>query len=418
MTDTIKILHVVGARPNFMKIAPVMAAVRRWNEQGTAMLDGLFDHVPPGYSPFVRPPFPSRIQRIRLEQLLVHTGQHYDREMSQTFFGELGISEPDVNLGVGSGSHGIQTARILEAFEPVLLEERPDLVVVVGDVNSTMACTLAAAKLHIPVAHVEAGLRSLDRAMPEEVNRLVTDALARLLLVSENSGLTHLLSEGIHPGRMYYAGNVMIDTLLSRLPRADRDLPHTLGLPPGHYATMTLHRPSNVDDREHFDEILRGVENVASRIPVLFPAHPRTQSRIAEYGYDGRFIRWQQGNPASQPGIYLMPPLPYLELLALNRDAQMILTDSGGLQEEATVLGIPCLTIRENTERPSTIETGTNTLVGPHADRITDIAQSIIDGKYKKGVAPLFWDGRAAERIVAYIIEWWTSFNRHEFPCN
>jgi UDP-N-acetylglucosamine 2-epimerase (non-hydrolysing) len=321
-----------------------------------------------------------------LEGLLVHTGQHYDEGMSDVFFRELEIPVPDVHLGVGSGSHAEQTARIMVEFEKVCLKEKPGLVLVVGDVNSTMACSIVAAKLLIPVAHVEAGLRSFDRAMPEEVNRLVTDALASYLFTTSRDADENLKREGVDPSKIFFTGNVMIDTLLKHRAKAA-----ALSVDkPKQYALVTLHRPSNVDDSAVLGGILEALHTISQKMPVLFPIHPRTAKRIEDFGL-------------TMKGIRTMPPLGYLEFLNLQSTAAVVLTDSGGAQEETTILGVPCLTLRHNTERPVTIEHGTNIMVGPGKARILDGFQRIMSGDWKPAGPPEFWDGHAAERIVRVI---------------
>jgi UDP-N-acetylglucosamine 2-epimerase (non-hydrolysing) len=356
----VKLVHVVGARPNYMKIAPVMKAVAR-----------------AGFA----------------TQRLVHTGQHYDPAMSDVFFTDLGMPVPDVHLGVGSGSHAEQTAKVMVGFEQICLAERPDLVVVAGDVNSTMACAIDCAKLRIPCAHVEAGLRSFDLDMPEEVNRIVTDRLCDLLFTPSADGDENLLREGTPPGRIFRVGNVMIDTLLEHLPRARATgSAARLGVEPGGYAVLTLHRPSNVDVPEILRGLLDALEAVQRELPVVFPVHPRTRKRFAEFGVDGRI--------AAMRGLRLCEPLGYLEFLGLTSQARLVLTDSGGLQEETTALGIPCLTIRENTERPVTITEGTNTLVGTDPARIVAAARAALAGRGKAGRIPALWDGKASERIA------------------
>jgi len=316
--------------------------------------------------------------------------------MSQVFFDELGIPAPDIYLGIGSGSHAEQTARVMLAFEQVLVEKHPDVVVVVGDVNSTMACSITAAKLWIPVAHVEAGLRSFDRRIPEEINRVVTDALSDLLFTTSRDANENLLREGVAAERIFFVGNVMIDTLLRHRERAMAlNTPARFGLQVGEYALLTLHRPSNVDVREVFSGILDALVAIQQHLPILFPVHPRTRERIAEFGFSPRL--------ADAPNLRLTEPLGYLEFLDLMMHAKMVLTDSGGIQEETTILGIPCLTIRESTERPITITEGTNTLVGTSPGRIIAEAQRILSGDSKVGRTPELWDGRAAERIVAII---------------
>jgi UDP-N-acetylglucosamine 2-epimerase (non-hydrolysing) len=360
---------VAGARPNFMKVAPILRELM----------------ARPG-------PFLPRV---------VHTGQHYDASMSDVFFSELGIPQPDVHLGVGSGTHGAQTARILAAYEEHLLraDPRPAGVVVVGDVNSTMACTLAAVKLGIPVAHVEAGLRSFDRTMPEEINRIVTDALVDLLLVSEPSGQTNLLHEGISPGKIKLVGNVMIDTLVSEL-KAARELAvrQRLGYA-SPYAFVTLHRPSNVDDPGRLAELVGLLERLGQSLGVVFPVHPRTRVRLEEFGLFGRLGR--------AAGVSLLGPLGYRESLGLMAEASVVITDSGGIQEETAFLAVPCLTVRPNTERPITVDQGTSTLVGDDLGKIEPLVRDILGGRYKCGGTIPLWDGHAAERIVSELIAAW-----------
>jgi UDP-N-acetylglucosamine 2-epimerase (non-hydrolysing) len=321
-----------------------------------------------------------------LEGILVHTGQHYDEGMSDVFFRDLGIPVPDVHLGVGSGTHAEQTARIMVEFEKVCVHQKPGLVVVVGDVNSTMACSIVAAKLLIPVAHVEAGLRSFDRAMPEEINRLVTDALADILFTTSRDADENLKHEGVDPKKIHFVGNVMIDTLLKHRAKAE-----ALGMDkPAQYALVTLHRPSNVDDPKVLGPILEALEEISKSIPVIFPIHPRTEKRVAEFGL-------------SMNGIRTIDPLGYLEFLNLESTATVVLSDSGGLQEETTILGVPCLTLRHNTERPVTITHGTNIMVGPDKTRILDAFRQVMSGEWKPGGPPELWDGHAAERIIRII---------------
>jgi UDP-N-acetylglucosamine 2-epimerase (non-hydrolysing) len=354
-----KVINVVGARPNFMKIAPIVEAMK---------------------------------QAPSLEPLLLHTGQHYDEGMSDVFFRDLGIPQPDIHLGVGSGSHAQQTARVMIEFERVCLEQKPDLIVVVGDVNSTMACTIVAAKLRIGVAHVEAGLRSFDRTMPEEINRLVTDALADLLFTTSHDADENLKKEGVDPKKIHFVGNVMIDTLIKQRARAaELNVPARLGVEAGRYALVTLHRPSNVDDPTVLAEILEALERIGLTMPVIFPIHPRTRKRVEEFGL-------------SLDGVRAVEPLGYLEFLNLMSTAGVVLTDSGGLQEETTILRVPCLTLRHNTERPVTIDQGTNIMVGPVKTRILSAFQRIVSGDWKPGGPPKLWDGRAAARIVDVIV--------------
>ncbi|HSD28115.1 MAG TPA: UDP-N-acetylglucosamine 2-epimerase (non-hydrolyzing) [Vicinamibacteria bacterium] len=368
MSDLRVVDLVAGARPNFMKLAPVLRAM--------------------GASPG---PLRARV---------VHTGQHYDEGMSGVFFRDLGIGEPDVYLGVGSGTHGQQTARILAAYEEHLLgtSPRPAAVVVVGDVNSTMACTLAAVKLGIPVAHVEAGLRSFDRSMPEEVNRVVTDALADLLLVSEPAGEENLRREGIPEGRIRYVGNVMIDTLVRELPAARAlGVASRLALPASGFLYVTLHRPSNVDDPGRLARVVAMLRSLGLRLPVVFPVHPRTRERLCAAGLDGALVE--------APGVRVLEPLGYRESLGLMAEARLVLTDSGGVQEETSHLGVPCLTLRPNTERPVTVSLGTNTVVGEEIERVEPLVAEVLAGRYKSPQPIPGWDGRAAERVAAALVE-------------
>ncbi len=355
------ILHVVGARPNFMKAAPVLRALNSY--------------------PDVR-------------QTLVHTGQHYDASMSEVFFRELEMPEPDVNLGVGSGTHGQQTAAVMTAFEPVVIEHKPELVLVYGDVNSTLAAALVCAKLAIPVGHVEAGLRSRDRAMPEEINRVLTDRLSDLLFTPSDDGDRNLLDEGIPRSRIHLVGNVMIDTLVRLLPKAKTHLSNGAN---GRFALVTLHRPSNVDDLVWLRDLLTTLADLSDQLSVIFPVHPRTRQRLNDLGIDhSRSTR-----------LHLLEPLPYVEFIGLQRRAAVVITDSGGIQEETTFLGIPCLTVRENTERPITISLGTNQLVGRNLQKLRDSAEAILQQKLspqeERNPVPL-WDGRAAERIARIIV--------------
>ncbi len=354
------ILHVVGARPNFMKAAPVFDALANGGQR----------------------------------QRLVHTGQHYDFNMSDVFFQELGLPAPDINLEVGSGSHAQQTSQILARFEAVVAEHKPDLVVVYGDVNSTVAAALVCAKLLIPVAHVEAGLRSFDRTMPEEINRLLTDQISDLLFTPSPDGNENLAREGVAPEKVHLVGNVMIDTLVRLLPRAQQHLPEGL---PGRYGLVTLHRPSNVDDPNWLKLLLDLLQDVSRELPILFPVHPRTRQRIADLG-----IQPDGGNTRLQ----FLPPTPYLEFLALQSRAAVVITDSGGIQEETTYLGVPCLTVRENTERPITVTVGTNLLVGHDVARLRTEFVHVLAGKPKRGSVPPLWDGHAADRIAQVMMGW------------
>ena len=353
----IRVLAVAGARPNFMKIAPLMHE-------------------------FARRP-------SRFEPILVHTGQHYDSSMSDSFFRDLGIPEPDVNLGVGSGSHGEQTAQVLMKIERLLIERKPRLVLVVGDVNSTLAATLAAVKLNIPVAHVEAGLRSGDREMPEEINRILTDTVSHWLFTTEAAAETNLLREGVAADRIHFVGNVMIDTLLKHRERARKlDTLERLGLTPGKYALLTLHRPSNVDSPDRLRKLFDVFERLNTELPVVFPVHPRTANAI------------QRDLGGVQPNLKMTAPLGYLEFLRLMMDAQMVLTDSGGIQEETTALGVACLTLRDSTERPVTVSEGTNTLVGTDPAEIEKAIGKLRQAGPPEGRRPALWDGKAAMRII------------------
>lgn len=367
------VICVVGARPNFMKMAPILRAMEA--------------HVPP------------------LPALLVHTGQHYDRDMNDRLFEDLQLPRPDINLDVGSASHAVQTAEVMRRFEPVLDAHKSSCVLVVGDVNSTLACTLVAVKKGVPVAHVEAGLRSYDRTMPEEINRILTDQIADRLYTTERSAEVNLRREGIAPERICFAGNVMIDSLIASRPKA-RDVRDTLqaclldASLLGHarrYGVVTLHRPANVDQPETLQAYLEILGDVASRLPLIFALHPRTRSNIERFNLS-RLI-----DPVK---IILLPPQGYLEMLGLMSDATLVLTDSGGLQEETTALGVPCLTLRENTERPITVEQGTNILVGNNRADIFRNVEEILAGRGKHGRVPELWDGHAAERVAADLWQW------------
>jgi len=367
------VMCVVGARPNFMKMAPILRA--------------LAEHVPP------------------LPPLLVHTGQHYDEDMNGRIFTDLGLPRPEINLDVGSGSHAVQTAEVMRRFEPALDAHRPSCVLVVGDVNSTLACTLVAVKKEVPVAHVEAGLRSFDRKMPEEINRVVTDQLADRLYTTERTAADNLRREGISPERISFCGNVMIDSLLEhrKHARSATDTLRAHGIDaarldhPKGYGVVTLHRPSNVDEAPTLRSLLGVLGEVATEIPLVFALHPRTRSNIERFGL-GKLI-----DPAR---MLLLPPQGYLEMLGLMIGASMVLTDSGGLQEETTALGIPCLTLRQNTERPITVEQGTNTLVGSDRQAILQCVAEVLGGHGKRGRTPELWDGHAADRIASDLWLW------------
>lgn len=349
------ILHVVGARPNFMKVAPVLHALSK---------------------------------RAGVRQTLVHTGQHYDANMSDVFFEQLGIPAPDVNLGVGAGSHARQTAEIMSRFEPVVTERKPDIVLVYGDVNSTVAAALVCAKLLVRVGHVEAGLRSFDRSMPEEINRLVTDQLSDLLFTPSEDADANLQREGIQAGKIHRVGNVMIDSLIRLLPAAEKCSVDGL---PERYALVTLHRPSNVDSSVALKGILESLMDVNRELGIVFPAHPRTRQRIQEFGLDAQQLR-------------ILDPLPYVDFLALQKRASVVITDSGGIQEETTYLGVPCLTLRENTERPVTVTLGSNVLVGQDANKLKSELQKILRGQAKRSTVPPLWDGSASERVADIVL--------------
>ncbi|RMF61026.1 MAG: UDP-N-acetylglucosamine 2-epimerase (non-hydrolyzing) [Calditrichaeota bacterium] len=361
-----RILNVVGARPNFMKIAPIHRQMKQFPDS--------------------------------FEPILVHTGQHYDEAMSKIFFEQLQLPEPDIYLGVGSGSHAEQTAKIMIAFEKVCMEHHPDLVLVVGDVNSTLACSLVASKLHIPVAHVEAGLRSGDVTMPEEINRIVTDRLSDYLFTTEESGNTNLKAEGIPEGKIFFVGNVMIDSLVHFLPQAESShILEELNVTQGSYALVTLHRPSNVDEKEKARQVLEILNEVQQLLPVVFPIHPRTSKNFQRFGFTEMIAHMEQ--------LKMIPPASYLDFLKLMKHARLVLTDSGGIQEETTYLGIPCLTLRENTERPITVHLGSNEIVGMNKSRIMEALNLILNNQWKNGEVPQLWDGKAAERIVKVLKE-------------
>ncbi len=332
-----------------------------------------------------------------VQHFIVHTGQHYDQAMSKVFFEDLELPNPSVYLGVGSGSHAQQTAKVMVEFERVLEEQNPDLVIVVGDVNSTLACSLVATKMGIPVAHVEAGLRSFDRTMPEEINRLTTDAISDFLFVSEPSGMENLKREGVDKEKMFLVGNVMIDSLVLYREKAKRsEVPKTLGLKPRQYILVTLHRPSNVDHKDNLGRIIEVLRKLSERMTVVFPIHPRTRKMLSQFGMD------QTVNAI--PNLILTDPLGYLDFISLMDSALLLITDSGGIQEETTYLRVPCLTLRENTERPITIEVGTNQLCGKDVESVVPKTFEIIDGKTKVGIIPELWDGKAADRIAEIIV--------------
>lgn len=361
----IKIISIVGARPNFMKIAPFLFAVNNHNK--------------------------NKSKHITINHLLVHTGQHYDLKMSEAFFRDLNIPTPDFNLEVGSGSHAVQTAEIMIRFEKICLQEKPDWIVVVGDVNSTMACTLVASKLSIKVAHVEAGLRSFDRTMPEEINRLVTDSIADLLLTPSRDADNNLLREGVNKNKIKLVGNIMIDTLLTNVEKARQLKPYEqFGVKENNYIFVTLHRPSNVDNKASLSVIMKHLIALSKKLPVIFPMHPRTRKNLIEFGLHDKI--------AKAKGMIICDPLGYHDTIGLVDKCSFVLTDSGGLQEETTVLGIPCLTLRPNTERPVTITHGTNRLTS--LSSLEDDLVKLMNGNHKKGRIPDLWDGHTAERIV------------------
>lgn len=358
-----KLIHVVGARPNFMKVAPVYRSIAA---------------------------------HPQIRQILVHTGQHYDLNMSDIFFQQLGLPAPDINLEVGSGSHAVQTAHIMMRFEETVLKEKPDLVLVYGDVNSTVAAALVCAKLGIRVGHVEAGLRSFDRSMPEEINRLMTDQIADYLFTPSRDGDKNLLREGVSEQKIHYVGNVMIDTLVRLLPEAVSLWPRLssgLEILEKKYCLVTLHRPSNVDDPSMLAQIVSALDDISRKLPIVFPIHPRTRERMAVYSI----------NVSGNGNLRLVDPIGYLDFLCLQQRAKLVITDSGGIQEETTYLGVPCLTVRENTERPVTVEIGTNILVGRDMSRLREETRCVLNGAERKGAIPPLWDGRAAERIAVIL---------------
>ncbi len=362
MVNPTKIFLIAGARPNFMKIAPIWEEMKKYPD--------------------------------RFQPLFVHTGQHYDDQMSRIFLQDLGLPQPDVYLGVGSGSQGFQTAKIMIEFEKAMNRERPDLVMVVGDVNSTLACALVAVKMCVPVAHVEAGLRSFDRTMPEEINRILTDQLSDYLFITCKEANENLSREGIVGKKIHFVGNVMIQSLLRYRQKAERSqILAELGLNRGEYCLLTLHRPSNVDQRETFQSILEALVCIQHKIKVVFPVHPRTQKQMKQFGFDNTMTQ-------SSNNLIITNPFGYLDFLCLEMNAKFLLTDSGGLQEESTFFGIPCLTLRENTERPVTVTQGTNILVGTDPTRIVKESLDILKGNGKRGEVPELWDERVAQRIV------------------
>jgi len=363
-----KIINVVGARPNFMKIAPIIEAMDRYSD--------------------------------RIDNMLVHTGQHYDERMSKAFFNDLGMPKPDINLEIGSGTHAELTGAAMVEFEKICLKEKPELVIVVGDVNSTMACSIAAKKLNIKVGHVEAGLRSRDMSMPEEINRLCTDTISDYLFTTDHYACENLRKEGHAEDKIVFVGNVMIDSLMRHQTAAmNLDTYKRLGLRRKGYATLTLHRPSNVDDPYILEGLIQALVTISEKIPIVFSIHPRTKKMVEQFGLSHYL---NQGDQVK--GLWLTEPVGYLDFLNLNMNASILLTDSGGLQEEATVLGVPCLTLRTNTERPITCEVGTNILVGNDKDKLINEANRILRGDVQPHRIPEKWDGRAADRIVEYLL--------------
>jgi len=406
----LKIMTVVGARPNFMKAAPLVAAIARRNQNGSRRRPG------------------SR-STIAIRHLLVHTGQHYGQLMSDSFFADLDLPAPEIYLGVGSGSHAVQTAEIMRKFEEVLLAQRPDVLVVVGDVNSTLACALVGAKAVFDgsanrplIVHVEAGLRSFDRTMPEEINRILTDQVSDLLFVTEESGVRNLAREGVAPEKVHFVGNTMIDTLLSCRDKAKAaKILDLLELRNGarngashpavsRYALLTLHRPANVDNRQAFVSVLEGLDELAAECPVVFPAHPRTQKRIGEFDlgryFDSTRLQQQPEWAGSGGSIRMIDPLGYLDFLCLMMNARLVVTDSGGIQEETTCLGVPCVTVRDNTERPITVKLGTNVLAGVTQSGIREAVRRQL-GSQCPSEPPALWDGRTADRILRIVVEEW-----------
>ena len=378
-------MSIAGARPNFMKLASIAKAVQTHNQKINQT---------------------DKTNQPAIKHIIVHTGQHYDQKMSDSFFKDLGIPEPDINLEAGSASHAQQTAEIMKRFEPVLLKELPDVLLVVGDVNSTIACTLVAAKIEYPaissrkrpvIVHVEAGLRSFDRDMPEEINRILTDAISDMLFITEQSGIDNLKREGVADEKIHFVGNVMIDTLQHHLEKAKQsNIKETLGIK-GNYGLVTLHRPSNVDSKKILALLVETLIKISEKIKLLFPIHPRTRNKANEFGLLNVLKQCKN--------IQLTGPLGYLDFLNLTGSAAIVITDSGGIQEETTYLSVPCVTLRENTERPVTVTDGTNYLIGTDPQKIVKTVEKILCGQGKKGSIPQFWDGKAGERIIAEVIK-------------
>ena len=361
-----KIISVVGARPNFMKVAPLHRAFKNISNLDT-----------------------------NISHLICHTGQHYDEKMSKVFFEDLELPEPDFYLGVGSGSHAEQTGKVMIEFEKILLNEKPDLVIVVGDVNSTIACSLTAAKLHIKVAHVEAGLRSFDRKMPEEINRLLTDSIADYLFVTEKSGIENLKNEGVDDSKVFFVGNVMIDSLAYYLEKSNGSgVMDEYRLEKKNFVLFTLHRPSNVDTEEQLNKLINSLNRIGKKRKAIFPMHPRTRNNLDKFGLEEKI----------HSNITITDPIGYIDFISLIKNAELIVTDSGGIQEESTYLGVQCITLRDSTERPITVEVGTNQLLGTDLEKAVEAALNVLDGNKKQGSVPELWDGCAAERIVEILI--------------
>lgn len=358
-----KIISVVGARPNFMKIAPIHKAFKKYDD--------------------------------KITHLICHTGQHYDEKMSKVFFEDLELPQPDFYLGVGSGSHAEQTANVMVEFEKILIQEKPDMVLVVGDVNSTIACSLTAKKLHIAVVHIEAGLRSFDMKMPEEVNRILTDRISDYLFVTEKSGLENLKHEGVSDDKVFFVGNVMIDSLIYYQPKVDQsNILKNFNLSPFTFCLVTLHRPSNVDTKESLEKLVRFLNRLSEERKVVFPIHPRTKNNLSKFGL----------LETLSDGIILTDPIGYVDFQALTKNAELVVTDSGGIQEETTYLGVQCITLRTSTERPSTVDIGTNQLIGLNLEKAEIACLNVLNGKKKEGSIPELWDGKAAERIVEILL--------------
>ncbi|MFP3867796.1 MAG: non-hydrolyzing UDP-N-acetylglucosamine 2-epimerase [Desulfobacteraceae bacterium] len=389
MAKKLKWLIVAGARPNFVKIAPLIRAIENYNA----------NHA---------------LSKAEVIPVIVHTGQHYDQAMSKVFFDQLNIPQPDINLGIGSGSHGEQTGRIMIAFENVIIEQKPDLVIVVGDVNSTIACALVAAKLNIPVAHVEAGLRSFDRSMPEEINRILTDQISDFLFTHSRNADENLLTEGVSKEKIFFVGNIMIDSLRLILPYTSSAITTTKlnallsqNGAPSAYGLLTLHRPATVDSKAQLETVLNTISEISRNLPIIFPIHPRTRKQVISYGLADK-LNWltedlQLTNGKGKNFIYAPPPLGYLDFIALMEKARVVFTDSGGAQEETTIMGVPCITLRENTERPITITEGTNTLAGTDPIKITKAFAKAVASEQVERRIPELWDGKTAERIISIL---------------